>query len=151
MPLPCAPFALIVPLLAIPPPIVLPTMASAAEVPKIPGTTAPGVMVPALVTAPMTDDVWMKRKLVALPAEFITEDWLPLTMRPGPASAGAVTARSSDAAEVVANNAVAAQRRPRPACGEVGPMNDLPNLRCVIELLHRGQASLSEKRAESNL
>ncbi len=98
----CAPLAVIVPLLAMPAPIVLflTDIATVAKPDKPPGF--PGVIVPALVTAPVTVELLITIEVVALPAGFVTlaTVWFVIVC---PAFAGA--ARSSAASEVVAKSA----------------------------------------------
>jgi hypothetical protein len=69
---PFAELALIVPVFAMPPPIVLLFTKSATVVPKGP-TAAPGVIVPALVTAPVIEVPVIEMKLVVEPAGLVTE------------------------------------------------------------------------------
>ena len=94
-----AELALIVPVLAMPPPIVLLFTKSATVVPKGP-TGAPGVIVPALVTAPVTEVPVIEMKLVVAPAGLVTEACGVVMV--SPAFAGA--ARRSATSEVVAKS-----------------------------------------------
>ena len=89
-----------VPEFTISPPIVLFAMNSAAVVPF--AVAFPGVIVPALVTAPVTVEPVITIEVVAWPAGLVTVAtvWFVIVC---PAFAGA--ARSSAASEVVARSA----------------------------------------------
>ena len=95
-----APLAVIVPVFVIPPPIVLLVTASATVLAP---TSVPGLIVPALATAPVTVEPLITIEVVALPAGFVTVAtvWFVIVC---PAFAGA--ARRSAATEVVTRREV---------------------------------------------
>ena len=96
----CAPVAVIVPLFRTPPPTELLITASPVTLPLTP--TLPGVIVPALVTAPVTVDPVITIDVVEWPAGLVTVATVwPVIACP----AGAGVARRSAATEVVARSA----------------------------------------------
>ncbi len=101
------PIALIVPVLAMPPETVLLVTESATVL--VP-TSAPGLIVPAFVTAPVTVEPLITIEVVALPAGLVTVAtvWFVIVC---PACAGA--ARRSAATEVPASNEEATRRKMR--------------------------------------
>jgi hypothetical protein len=121
------PPAVIVPLLSTPPRIVLRPTKIASVAPTL-GTCIPGVIAPALVTAPVTVELVIRIEVMDCPAAFVTVATVwPLTFCPAPGAATAAgNAKRSAATEVVAKRKEAGKRdaaRGRAAKERIGKVN----------------------------